>query len=489
MFVPAKTVVVDRLVWIPVEYLGSSKVADMELTLTKIPVKKSEFAAFDGKVEPVLMYERKGRWIGVPRAYYETEIRRKLGLAEINRFPEPKHVKFRLEDCRDDGPYAEQAKLANELAAYFQGGGLGGILQASPGYGKTVVALRVIAKLGVPVIVFVNKDFLLAQWVARIRRFLPSARVGIIQQDTSDWKGRDIVVASMSTLAVREFAPEFRDYFGMIVSDETHRISAQTWSKLVQRFRARWRLGLTATPRRKDQMEDVFFWHIGPVIAKAQIETAVPKLRRVRTAFRLPYKEVVKLVSGDEKRLMTPALLRHIVGSRPRNDVIVEEIFQAVTSPNRRKVIVLSSRKEDHLHILRGLFDQKCRESGADVSTGFYYGGMTRDELACSEGKQVIFSTFQMVGEALDIEALDTAILATPESDVEQAAGRIRRFCMPVPGKCERLCPWRAGVCTGKPEPILVDILDPLVQRCVLKAKWRFEYYKQAGMLAGLSRD
>lgn len=490
MMVPLRTVVVDRLVWIPVEYLGAERVAELELRLTKVPVRKSEFAAFDGKLEPVLMYERKGRWIGVPRAFYETELKDSLGLAEMLRYPEFKRCEYRLAGCSDEGPYAEQAKLATELASCFKAGRWGGILQATPGYGKTVVALRVIAQMNVPVLVLVNKDFLMTQWVARIRRFLPDARIGIVKQETNDWKGRDIVVASMSTLAVREFTPEFRDYFGMIVSDETHRISAKTWSALVQRFRAKWRLGLTATPRRKDEMQDVFFWHIGPVIAKAKIETALPKLRRVRTSFRLPYKEVLKLVQGDKpKQLMTPALLRHIVGDRARNELVVDEIFAAVTSKNQRKVIVLSSRKEDHLHIMRGLFEQKCRENGVNVTTGFYYGGLTQDELRLAESRQVIFSTFQMVGEALDIESLDTAIFATPESDVEQAAGRIRRFCIAEPAKCKKMCPWRAGACTAKPEPIVVDILDTLVRRCMMKAKWRFSFYRDSGMLDGMSDE
>ena len=62
-----------------------------------------------------------------------------------------------------------------------------------------------------------------------------------------------------------------------------------------------------------------------------------------------------------------------------------------------------------------------------DVSTGYYVGGMKERDLKISEGKQVIFATFPMAQEGLDIPGLDTLLLTSPKSNVIQAVGRILR--------------------------------------------------------------
>ena len=53
-----------------------------------------------------------------------------------------------------------------------------GIISVPCGYGKTVLALNIIATLKVKTLVIVHKEFLLNQWKERIEQFLPDARVG-----------------------------------------------------------------------------------------------------------------------------------------------------------------------------------------------------------------------------------------------------------------------------------------------------------------------
>jgi superfamily II DNA or RNA helicase len=105
----------------------------------------------------------------------------------------------------------------------------------------------------------------------------------------------------------------------------------------------------------------------------------------------------------------------------------------------------------------------------------------TREELKKAESANVILCTKQMVAEAFDVQALDVIVLATPMSDVEQAIGRVRRWCLPSPGKCRRLCPWRAGQCEGKPTPIVVDVVDERIPILKAKARRRDQFYKSLG--------
>ena len=99
--------------------------------------------------------------------------------------------------------------------------------------------------------------------------------------------------------------------------------------------------------------------------------------------------------------------------------IITDKIKDLVS--DNRKVLVLSDRRE-HLTYIKNEID-----TNSVCSTGFYWGGCKQDELKESEEKDLILGTFSMASEGMDIPALDTIILASPKTDVEQAVGRILR--------------------------------------------------------------
>ena len=59
---------------------------------------------------------------------------------------------------------------------------------------------------------------------------------------------------------------------------------------------------------------------------------------------------------------------------------------------------------------------------------GFYLGGMKQSELQETEEKDVILGTFTMASEGFDCKyPLNTIILGSPKTNIEQAVGRILR--------------------------------------------------------------
>jgi hypothetical protein len=105
----------------------------------------------------------------------------------------------------------------------------------------------------------------------------------------------------------------------------------------------------------------------------------------------------------------------------------------------------------------------------------------TDAELLQAERARVMYCTYQMCSEGIDIPAVDLLILASPISDIEQTAGRSRRFCDPEPEKCDHFCPWRAGQCLGKPHPIIADFVDlgyPLTSK---RERYREGFYERLG--------
>ena len=81
-----------------------------------------------------------------------------------------------------------------------------------------------------------------------------------------------------------------------------------------------------------------------------------------------------------------------------------------------RSVLILTDRRE-HAYFLHDVLPE----------SGLYLGGMKKDELQESSQRRIIIGTFSLAQEGLDIPKLDTAVFATPKSDVVQAAGRILR--------------------------------------------------------------
>lgn len=68
-------------------------------------------------------------------------------------------------------------------------------------------------------LIIVHKEFLLDQWVERIRQFVPRASVGRLQGPTVD-VDKDIVIGMLQSLSMREYPPHVLSGFGTVIIDE-----------------------------------------------------------------------------------------------------------------------------------------------------------------------------------------------------------------------------------------------------------------------------
>ena len=323
---------------------------------------------------------------------------------------------------------------------------------------NTVWSCAFMAEMKVPTLVIVHKEFLLNQWKERIEQFLPNVKVGIVQQDRCEYKDAGVMIGMIHSLVgSRDYGKDFWEWPGLIITDETHRVGAETWSAVPTKFKAKWRLGVSATPRRKDGAEDVFFHHIGPVIFTSSEQRMTPKIRRVWTEWKM-----VQTDTLNPNLVSKSVLLKFLVTNKARNTLIVNQLIQAVEAG--RRPMVLSERLQ-HLDALEAQFkrDWTAKHKDKPVTTGFYVGGMKEDELDESAKATIVFATRQFAEEGLDIPVLDTLFLTIPMSDVEQAVGRILRPC------------------EGKKEPVVVDFRDDKVGYCLKAGGYRDRFYQQKG--------
>lgn len=106
-----------------------------------------------------------------------------------------------------------------------------GILSLQTGGGKTVCALYIASCLKLPTVVLVHNTFLRDQWMDRIKAFLPKARIGSFQAETIDIFDKDIVVAMLQSVSMKEFSAKTFEKFGLVIVDECHHIASESSQK------------------------------------------------------------------------------------------------------------------------------------------------------------------------------------------------------------------------------------------------------------------
>lgn len=302
---------------------------------------------------------------------------------------------------------------------------MGGILQLPPGYGKTVIALYLVARLKAKTLILVHKEFLMNQWIERVGAYLPDCRVGIIKQKRVDVENKDLVIGLVQSVSMRAYDPSVFAGFGMVVVDECHHVGASVFSKALPKVTFRYALGLSATVVRKDGLTKVFKWFLGDVVFKVARKTSLAcevrvakfVLERGGASQESSYGRELVMRNG---KVNMARMVNVVAECAERSAFVVDTIVEVLRESPTRNVIVLSDRRQHLERLQEGLraFDLRC---------GLYVGGMSNGALEESKRCKVILGTYSMVSEGFDLARLDTLVLATSKSDVEQSVGRIQR--------------------------------------------------------------
>lgn len=335
------------------------------------------------------------------------------------------------------------AKVVDALSAIG-----GAVLQLPTGYGKTTVGLHVAHRLGVKTLVLVHKQFLADQWAERVAQVLPNASVTKIQGDACDVSG-DVVIAMIQTLLSRKYS---LDAFGFLIVDEVHHIAAEAFSKVmfatgnIQR-----RLGLSATPVRKDGLTKVIHWFFGPTAFGLE-RTAAGNVRVQIVKYAPP--AALQMPLNRRGEVCYATLMTTLTLDEERTRLIVDGTARLFAKG--RHVLVLSHRRA-HCKAICALLADK------NVEAQTYLGG----DKTVPESR-VLVSTFALTSEGFDCPRLNALVLATPASDVAQSVGRILR----------------GGDGVNATDPLIVDVIDnfPIAYA---QASKRRGLYKKSGFAFG----
>ena len=290
---------------------------------------------------------------------------------------------------------------------------------------NTAIAIKTICEMKKKALVVVHKEFLMDQWKESIERFT-NARVGIIQQNKLELDA-DICIGMMHSLCLKDYPQGTFDSFGLMAIDECHHLGSEMFSKVLSKIGTIYRLGLSATPERRDGLHSVYAMHVGNIAHKEkrtennQLHVRTIKLFSQDTAYKTVY-----FANGKTKN--TTQMTSNITSCNSRN-VFIKTILLEIVSKGR-KILVLSSRR-NHLEAIHSLLI-----NAGHKSVGFYYGnkGMNKKEykkmLLVSSKCDIILATEQLAKEGLDIPGLDTLLMTTSIAELgalEQSIGRILR--------------------------------------------------------------
>ncbi|MGL5714866.1 DEAD/DEAH box helicase [Cetobacterium sp.] len=171
----------------------------------------------------------------------------------------------------------EQENSIFALLQSFESFG-GGILEACPSSGKTIIACILMGKLKQRTLILVDMNLLVEQFVDSIlvATDIKEHEIGFIIGDTVDYKDKKVIIATNQSLAKKpEVLNELAKVIGFVVQDECQIASCDTVQKAFRRLKPRYQLGLSGTPYRDDNMDFLIREIIGPIVYKADREAMV----------------------------------------------------------------------------------------------------------------------------------------------------------------------------------------------------------------------
>ncbi len=304
-----------------------------------------------------------------------------------------------------------------------------GILCAPTAFGKTAVAAWLIAQRKVNTLVLVHRRQLLDQWQARLAMFLDLSPESIGSIGGGKVKRTGIVdVAVIQSLRQKSAVQDFVAEYGQVIVDECHHLSAFTFEQVMRAIKAKFIVGLTATPTRKDGHHPIIQMQCGPIRfgmnAKAMTETS-------------PFQHVVspRLTTFQMQSGVADATIqdiyRALAQDEARNDLIASDVRAAIS--DGRSPLLLTGRTDhllqladmlngavEHVFVLKGGMGKKQRKAIDEAMKAVPNGA-----------PRLILSTGSYIGEGFDDARLDTLFLAMPISwkgTLQQYVGRLHRL-------------------------------------------------------------
>jgi len=356
------------------DFQDSPRKADYVLRYQGLPIAVVEAKAYtenaDVGIQQAIAY---AELLGAPFAY-STNGREIVGFNFLTSlyehpaaFPSPKELWRRLEEAGhlatrepernpllwpfytqgDRRPRYYQERAINATLAAFLEGRKRLLLTLATGTGKTFIAFQIVWKLfhteRIRRALFLADRLILRDQA--YAAFEPFGEARYILEAGNDTKGRNIYFSIYQSLyagdppTYKRFPPNF---FDLVIVDEAHRSGYGTWRDILDHFGSAVHLGLTATPKRDDNIdtyayfgEPVYRYSLADGIADGYL--AAYRVYQVRTNL-----DRDGLWVEEEGRLYTTKDFERIIRVPERNRTIARHLvktLKALGTLNKRTMV------------------------------------------------------------------------------------------------------------------------------------------------------
>ena len=431
--------------------LKSSLTSEEDISIRKqLTVKPNTFSKYGGvEAEEFPTYLESATRLYLPRMWAREHLGPEESSVMVEGVPLPSNLKF------TGKPYEYQENIIN----LFLEADANGLICVPCGKGKTFMAISIAFRLGKRFMVIVDKEFLLDQWAGEMRNLCPGIRIGRFQTDQMEVEPEmyDCTICMIQTIVKRQIPETVLRSYGFTIFDECHHLGAKHFSKVLNKIQTKHMLGLSATPTRDDGLTKVFEWHLGKAVYWEKKREADETVRVEILRYENDDPAYTNTPTNFRGEVILPRLLTQIVNCMHRNVFIADKLKELIKEPTRR-ILVLSERI-GHLEDLEALL------KSTGVKMGYYIGGMktaVRD-LAATEA-QILWASYAMASEAMNIKTLNCVVMASPRRKIEQSIGRILR---------------------QRPEerslaPLIIDVVDVHGPMCS-QSRNRIQFYRKCG--------
>jgi len=285
------------------------------------------------------------------------------------------------------------------------------LINANVSWGKTFSAIAIAHKLRQKTLVITHTVNLRDQWIEEVKKTM-GIKAGMIGSGIFDHKNKSITIANVQTL--RKHINTLKNEFGTVVLDEVHHCPARIFSECVDGMRARYKIGLSATIRRKDFLHVVIPDYFGSTIYRPPKENQMtPEILMVQTDIPFSSNNMIPWANRVNELVDRPEYLDLVTSLADR------------MADLGHMVLLVSDRTE---------FLDRCNNRLGDRSIMVVGTTDDRDELHKElerKERDILCGAISIYKEGMSLNYLSCLILGAPTNNdplLEQLIGRILRI-------------------------------------------------------------
>jgi len=306
----------------------------------------------------------------------------------------------------------------------------GYLIVAGTAFGKTIGLLNLASITKQPTLVLTHRTLIRDAWMADFQKmFGREHSVGLIQNQPRKW-----VISPFVTIAMEQTLHNHPDHwkelfshFGCVIQDECHITPAPYIQNIISAIPALYRLGGTATPRRRDHLEKLVYWTFGDVWFSAQDsaqvsdnQLSIDSIKFVHTRFEY---------EGENEVFDIHEMMNKLCDDAPRNTLIVKNVLHDLRGGN--SVLVVSTRVA-HCEKLVELLTAAGANPLLFIGSRPQGHEQFQDDVQALQHRRrrLVVATEQMIREGTNIPALNRLHITVPIADkgnTIQLCGRISR--------------------------------------------------------------